>query len=99
MIAASRGCPLNCSYCCMGAGSDLPYRIDLLDDEIDTLRTFDPESQRTIDRVEAIELLPAREYPCDPDSLEAFRKAFRYRFVVDTRKVALYHRGRGACGP
>ena len=44
-------------------GSALPYRIDLFDDEIETLRTFDPENQRSIDKVESIRLLPAREFP------------------------------------
>jgi transcription-repair coupling factor (superfamily II helicase) len=46
-------------------GSDLPLRIDLLDDEIDSLRCFDPETQRTLRRVDSIELLPAREFPLD----------------------------------
>lgn len=44
-------------------GSELPFRIDLFDDEIETLRTFDPETQRSIDKVESIRLLPAREFP------------------------------------
>ncbi|MEH6472870.1 MAG: transcription-repair coupling factor, partial [Halopseudomonas sp.] len=46
-------------------GSELPYRIDLFDDEIDTLRTFDPENQRSMDQVDSIHLLPAREFPLD----------------------------------
>ena len=46
-------------------GSDTPYRIDLFDDEIETLRTFDPESQRSVDKVESIRLLPGREFPLD----------------------------------
>ena len=46
-------------------GCKTPYRIDLFDDEVETLRTFDPETQRSIDQVEAIELLPAKEYPLD----------------------------------
>ncbi len=54
-------------------GSALPYRIDLLDDEIDSLRTFDPETQRTIDRVEQINLLPAREYPLNPQAISRFQ--------------------------
>ncbi|MDL2424730.1 hypothetical protein M2C68_19160, partial [Pseudomonas sp. BAgro211] len=44
-------------------GSELPYRIDLFDDEIETLRTFDPETQRSIDKVESIRLLTARDFP------------------------------------
>ncbi|MEJ2531530.1 MAG: transcription-repair coupling factor [Halioglobus sp.] len=64
-------------------GSELPYRIDLLDDEIDTLRTFDPESQRTIDRVDAIELLPAREYPLDSAAITRFQLNWYESFDVD----------------
>jgi transcription-repair coupling factor (superfamily II helicase) len=45
-------------------GSKLPYRIDLFDDEIETLRTFDPENQRSIDKVDSVKLLPARNSRC-----------------------------------
>tara|TARA_R110002110_G_scaffold66978_1_gene183122 strand:- start:220182 stop:223655 length:3474 start_codon:yes stop_codon:yes gene_type:complete len=54
-------------------GSKLPYRIDLLDDEVDSLRTFDPESQRTIERVERVNMLPAREYPLDRGAINRFQ--------------------------
>lgn len=54
-------------------GSPLPFRIDLLDDEVDTLRTFDPESQRTIDKVDSINLLPAREFPLDSTAIARFQ--------------------------
>ena len=64
-------------------GSDTPYRIDLLDDEVDTLRTFDPETQRTVDRVEAINLLPAREYPLNPLAVERFQMNWFEAFDVD----------------
>ena len=72
------------------AGSSTPYRLDLFDEEIDTIREFDPESQRSTGKVEKINLLPAREYPCDDAAVENFRKAFRMRFDVDTRNVTLY---------
>ncbi|MGD8357323.1 MAG: transcription-repair coupling factor [Lysobacterales bacterium] len=72
------------------AGSQVPFRLDLFDDEIDSIRTFDPDSQRSTGKVERIELLPAREFPCDEEALEAFRRSFRYRFDVNTREVALY---------
>ena len=72
------------------AGSPTPYRLDLFDDEIDTIRLFDPESQRSTDKVDAIRLLPAREYPCDAPAIDDFRGAFRVRFDIDTRKVTLY---------
>ncbi|HDZ57556.1 MAG TPA: transcription-repair coupling factor [Pseudomonas xinjiangensis] len=71
-------------------GSKLPYRIDLFDDEIETLRTFDPENQRSIDKVERIHLLPAREFPLDKSALTGFRARFRERFEIDHRKVPLY---------
>lgn len=64
-------------------GSELPYRIDLLDDEVDTLRTFDPESQRTIDKVDAINLLPAREYPLDRAAVGRFQLNWYDSFDVD----------------
>ena len=72
------------------AGSSTPYRLDLFDEEIDTIREFDPESQRSTGKVERISLLPAREYPCDDAAVEDFRRAFRMRFDVDTRNVTLY---------
>ena len=71
-------------------GNRSPLRIDLFDEEIDSLREFDPETQRSTNELKKFEMLPAREYPCDDDSFNEFRKAFRYRFVVDTRNVALY---------
>ena len=64
------------------AGSSTPYRLDLFDEEIDTIREFDPESQRSTGKVSRIDLLPAREYPCDEAALENFRRAFRMRFDV-----------------
>ena len=72
------------------SGRKQPLRIDLFDEEIDSLREFDPESQRSTDELQEFSMLPAREYPCDQASFDAFRKAFRYRFVIDTRKVTLY---------
>lgn len=71
-------------------GRKRPLRIDLFDEEIDSLREFDPETQRSTGQLQDFIMQPAREYPCDTASLEAFRKAFRYRFVVDTRNVTLY---------
>lgn len=71
-------------------GSDLPYRIDLFDDEIETLRTFDPETQRSVDKVESIRLLPAREFPLDKKAVTDFRSRFRERFDVDFRRCPIY---------
>nr|WP_272886555.1 transcription-repair coupling factor [Stutzerimonas kunmingensis] len=71
-------------------GSPLPYRIDLFDDEIETLRTFDPENQRSIDKVESIRLLPAREFPLKKEAVTGFRTRFRERFDVDFRRCPIY---------
>jgi transcription-repair coupling factor (superfamily II helicase) len=72
------------------AGQHRPLRIDLLDDEIESIRPFDPETQRSEGNIERFRTVPAREYPCDEPAFEAFRKAFRFRFPVDTRQVNLY---------
>jgi transcription-repair coupling factor (superfamily II helicase) len=81
------------------AGSAAPYRLDLFDEEIDSIRAFDPDSQRSTGKVDAIEMLPAREYPCDEEALDTFRRAFRNRFDVDTRRVNLYQDLRAGVHP
>ena len=70
-------------------GSKVPYRIDLFDDEIETLRTFDPETQRSIDKVESVRLLPAREFPMQKEEVTRFKARFRERFDVDFRRSAI----------
>ncbi|MFD1217770.1 transcription-repair coupling factor [Microbulbifer celer] len=71
-------------------GSSLPYRIDLFDDEIESLRTFDPESQRTVDRVEQIHLLPAREFPMHKPALAKFLERWHEAFDCDPGPVSIY---------
>jgi transcription-repair coupling factor (superfamily II helicase) len=71
-------------------GMELPLRIDLFDDEIDTIRTFDPESQRSIDRVERVRLLPAREFPLHPEAITRFKQRWRERFDVDHTRCPIY---------
>lgn len=71
-------------------GSKLPYRIDLLDDEVDTLRTFDPENQRTVEKVAAIDLLPAREYPLDRSAIGRFQLNWYEAFDVDHDACPIY---------
>jgi transcription-repair coupling factor (superfamily II helicase) len=71
-------------------GSSVPYRIDLFDDDIDTLRTFDVDSQRTLDKVEHIRLLPAREFPLGADGVQTFKRQFRVRFEGDLTRMPLY---------
>ncbi|MFT5372879.1 MAG: transcription-repair coupling factor (superfamily II helicase), partial [Lysobacterales bacterium] len=72
------------------SGSTTPIRIDLFDNEIESISPFDPETQRSEGKLETLNMFPAREYPCDGAAFEDFRKAFRFRFAVDTRKVTLY---------
>jgi transcription-repair coupling factor (superfamily II helicase) len=71
-------------------GSTSPYRIDLFDDEVETIRTFDAETQRSGERVEALRLLPAREFPLTSDGIQQFKRRFRVRFEGDLTKMALY---------
>jgi transcription-repair coupling factor (superfamily II helicase) len=71
-------------------GSDEPYRIELFDDEVESIRSFDPESQRSQQQVEKIELLPAREFPLTDASAKAFRSNLRERFPIDVRRCPLY---------
>ncbi|ENA1775095.1 transcription-repair coupling factor [Yersinia ruckeri] len=63
-------------------GSEEPYRIDFFDDEIDSLRVFDVDSQRTLTEVDHINLLPAHEFPIDQAAIELFRSQWREQFEV-----------------
>ncbi len=71
-------------------GSRLPYRIEFFDDEVDSIRSFDPETQRSIEKLEHIEMLPAREFPLDEAGITGFRRRFRQRFEVDPTACPLY---------
>jgi transcription-repair coupling factor (superfamily II helicase) len=71
-------------------GSELPYRIDLLDRQIETLRTFDPETQRSVSHMAAVELLPAREFPMTAESIKHFRQAYRDAFEGDPQRSVIY---------
>ncbi|MFT4196309.1 MAG: transcription-repair coupling factor [Pseudoxanthomonas sp.] len=71
-------------------GAAAPLRIELFDQDIDSIRAFDPESQRSLEKTDAIRILPGREVPLDPASLERALDALRERFDVDTRRSALY---------
>lgn len=71
-------------------GSKLPFRIDLFDNEIDTLRTFDPDTQRSIETLDTIQMLPAREFPTTDDSIQLFRQQFRQYFEGDPQKSLIY---------
>ncbi len=71
-------------------GASGPYRVELFDDSIDTIRAFDPESQRSLDKVDAVRMLPGREVPLDEASLARAMDALRERFDIDTRRSALF---------
>jgi transcription-repair coupling factor (superfamily II helicase) len=62
-------------------GSTEPLRIDLFDDEVESIRTFDPDSQRSIDKLEQVRMLPAREFPFTDEAISAFRQ--RWRATID----------------
>ena len=71
-------------------GSDTPYRIDLFDDEIDSIKTFDPDSQRTVAPVSEIRLLPAHEFPTDDAAQKIFRSRFREEVNGNPNDAAVY---------
>ncbi|WAC64536.1 transcription-repair coupling factor [Pseudoxanthomonas sp. SL93] len=71
-------------------GADAPLRIELLDDSIDSIREFDPETQRSLEKTDAVQLLPGREVPLDERTVERAMTLLRDRFDVDTRRSALY---------
>ena len=71
-------------------GTQFPFRIDLLDDEIDQLRTFDPDSQRSLEKIDSIEILPAHEFPFDKQSISLFRQNWRATFESDPNGCPVY---------
>ena len=71
-------------------GSEMPYRIDLFDDEIDSIKTFDTETQRTISPVSEIRLLPAHEFPTDSEAQKIFRSRFREEVDGNPNDAAVY---------
>lgn len=71
-------------------GSHLPYRIDLFDDEIESLRTFDPENQLTIDKVDKIQLLPAKEFPLNKAGINLFKQQWLERFDVNHKACPVF---------
>ena len=71
-------------------GSLVPYRVDLFGDEVDSIRTFDPDSQRSLYPVPEVRLLPGREFPMDEAARLAFRNRWRERFEGDPSKSRIY---------
>ncbi|OUL82045.1 transcription-repair coupling factor, partial [Paraburkholderia hospita] len=84
-------------YCVRGSlidlfpmGSPLPYRIDLFDDQVDSIRAFDPDSQRSLYPVKDVRLLPGREFPFDEPARTAFRSRWREVFEGDPSRASIY---------
>jgi len=71
-------------------GSQSPYRIDLLDRDVDSIRQFDPDTQRSGEKLDRIQLLPARETPLNPEAVREFRRRYRLRFTGDLSEQAVY---------
>ncbi len=71
-------------------GSLVPYRVDLFDDEVDSIRTFDPDSQRSLYPVPEVRLLPGREFPLDDDARKQFRTRWRELLDGDPTKSRIY---------
>ncbi len=71
-------------------GSALPYRLDLFDDELESIRAFDPDTQRSLYPVDSVRILPGREFPMDETARTAFRGRWRERFEGDPSKAGPY---------
>lgn len=71
-------------------GSTVPYRVDLFDNEIDSIRTFDPDSQRSLYPVPEVRLLPGREFPMDEAARTRFRQRWREKLEGDPTKSRIY---------
>ncbi|WP_286266346.1 transcription-repair coupling factor [Thalassotalea atypica] len=72
-------------------GSNQPFRLDFFDDEIDEIRLFDPETQRSKEKIETIDLLPAHEFPMDENGINLFRRQYREQFKSTIDKESVYH--------
>jgi len=71
-------------------GNKLPFRIDLFDEEIDSIRTFDCDTQRSLETVKSIRMLPAREFPMHEEAIRLFRRRFRAAFAGDPQNCQVY---------
>jgi transcription-repair coupling factor (superfamily II helicase) len=71
-------------------GSEAPLRIDLFDRQVDSIRSFDADTQRSSERLTRLELLPAREFSLSPESIRDFRRRYRTRFEGDLTRMPLY---------
>lgn len=71
-------------------GNQVPYRIELFDNEIESIRSFEPETQRSIEKISKIQLLPAREYPLTEESITRFRQTWRAKFSGNPQEAPIY---------
>jgi len=71
-------------------GASMPFRIDMFDDEIDSIRIFDPETQRSLDKVESINILPAKEVALTDAGIEKFRASWREMFAGNPGQCPVY---------
>ncbi len=71
-------------------GSQQPYRVELFDDEVESIRSFDPESQRSQEKMERVQLLPAREFPLHEQAVKRFRETYRATFEGDPKQSIIY---------
>jgi len=71
-------------------GSATPYRLDLFDDEIESIRCFDPESQRSTTKVEQINMLPAHEFPLTEEAIQYFRQQYRIHLEGNPQQSQIY---------
>ena len=72
------------------AGATQPFRLDLFDDQIESIRSFDPADQRSAERLDIVRLLPAREFPTSPEAVANFRSRWRERFEGDPQTSPVY---------
>ncbi|NCW01296.1 MAG: transcription-repair coupling factor, partial [Betaproteobacteria bacterium] len=84
-------------YCLRGGlidlfpmGHPLPLRIDLIDDDIDSIKTFDPDTQRSLYPIESVDILPGREFTLDEEARNRFRARWRERFEGDPSRCSIY---------
>lgn len=71
-------------------GSKVPFRIELFDEEVESIRTFDAETQRSLEKIDKIQLFPAREFPLTDESIKHFRQGFRDAFPETSPKNHFY---------
>ena len=81
-------------------GSKTPFRIDLFDDEVDSIRIFSPDTQRSLEKIAEIRLLPAKEFPLTEEAIEHFRQTWRSQFSGNPLKSPIYQDiSEGICAP